>query len=85
MGLPFSPTVSSFIFPKYCAAPLISHDLFILGDLVMGGTGNVPHCAVLSSFVATMGKVSRAAARGASFRAVMQPFKYIKKRNMDIN
>ena len=30
----------------------------------MGGTGAVPHCAVLSSFVATMGKVSRAADRG---------------------
>ena len=39
------------------------------------GTGTVPHCAVLSSFVATMGKVSRAAAGGASFRAVPQPFK----------
>ena len=41
----------------------------------MGGTGTVPHCAVLSSFVATMGKVSRAAAGQASFRAVPQPFK----------
>ena len=41
----------------------------------MGGTGTVPHCAVLSSFVATMGKVSRAVARGASFRKVPQPFK----------
>ena len=28
----------------------------------MEGTGTVPHCAVLSSFVATMGKVARAAA-----------------------
>ena len=41
----------------------------------MGSTGTVPHCAVLSSFVETMGKVSRAAAGETSFRAVPQPFK----------
>ena len=72
---PFFPTVSSFIFPRYYAAPLTNHDLLILGGPVMGGTGIVPHCAILSSFSALMGKVSRAAARGASFRAVAQPFK----------
>ena len=71
----FSLTVSSFIFPRYCAAPRISHNLLILGGPVKGGTGTVPHCAVLSSFLATMGKISRAAAGGASFRAVPQPFK----------
>ena len=43
----------------------------------MGGTGTVPHCAVLSSFVATIGKVSRVAAGGASFRAVTQSFEQI--------
>ena len=56
----------------------------------MGGTGTVPHCAVLSSFVATIGKISLAAAGGPPFnnredfpccgwrdscRAVPQPFK----------
>ena len=41
----------------------------------MGGTGTVPHCAVLSSFVATMGKVSRAAVGRAYFREDPQPFK----------
>ena len=59
----FSHTVSSFIFLRYCAAPLISHDMLILGDPVMGGTGT---------------KVSRAAAGGASSRAVPHPFKVIK-------
>ena len=43
----------------------------------MGGTGIVPHCEVISSFVATMGKVSRAAAGAVYFRAVSQPFKLI--------
>ena len=61
-GPPFSPTVSSFIFRRYGAALLISLDLLILGCPVMGGTGTVPHCAVLSSFAATMSKVSRATA-----------------------
>ena len=75
MGPLFSPTVSSFIFLKYCAAPLISTDLLIFGGPVMEGTGTVPHCAVLAIFVATLFKVSRAAAGGASFRAVQQPFK----------
>ena len=42
----------------------------------MGGTEKFQHYAVLSSFVATMEKVSRAAAGGASFWAVPQPFKY---------
>ena len=38
------------------------------------------HCAEFSSFAVTMGKVSRAAAGGASFRTVPQPLnKYIKK------
>ena len=41
----------------------------------MRGAGNVPHCAGLSSFVVTIDKVSRAAAGGASFRTVPQPFK----------
>ena len=59
---PFSPTASSFIVPRYCAAPLISQDLLIFGGPVMGDTGTVPYCAVLSSFMATMGKVSHAAA-----------------------
>ena len=45
----------------------------------MGGTGTVPHCAVFSSFAATTGKDSRAAAGGASFRTVSQPFKCKKK------
>ena len=45
----------------------------------MEGTGTVPHCAVLASFVATMGKVSRAAAGEASCRAVPQPLKYKNK------
>ena len=40
----------------------------------MGGTETVPHCAVLSRFVAIMEKVSRAAAGEASFRAVLQFF-----------
>ena len=71
----FSPTVSSFIFPRYYAAPLINHDLLILGGPEMGGTGTVPHCAILSSFIATISKVSRAAAGGVFFRAVPQPFK----------
>ena len=39
------------------------------------GTETVPHCAVLSSFAATMGKVSRAADGRASFGIVPQPFK----------
>ena len=61
----------SFIFLRYCAAPpnqkLIAH----FGRSGSGGgvvTGTVPHCAVLSSFVATMRKVSRAAAGGASLQ-----------------
>ena len=71
----FSSLSHGLIFSRYCAAPLISHDLLILGSPTMGGTGTLPNCAVLSSFVATMGKVSRAATGGASFRAVTQPFK----------
>ena len=35
----FSPTVSSFIFPRYCAAPLNSQDLLTLGGPVMGVQG----------------------------------------------
>ena len=60
---------------NYDYAPLISHDLLILGGPVMDGTVTVPHCAVFSDFVATMGKVSRGVAGGASFSAVPQPFK----------
>ena len=70
-----APLFLTVIFPRYCAAPLISKDLLILGGSVMeggGGTGTVLHCAVLSSFVATMGKVSRAAAGGVSFRRLLQ-------------
>ena len=49
----------------------------------MGGRGTVPHCAGLSSFVATMGKVSRAVAGGAFFRAAPQLFKYIKYKEVN--
>ena len=49
--------------------PLISYDLLVLGGPVWG-TGTVPHCAVLSSFVATMGKVSRTAAGGPSYNSL---------------
>ena len=42
----------------------ICHDLLILGGPAMEGTGTVAHCAVFSSFGATQGKVSRAAAGG---------------------
>ena len=71
MGPLFSPT-GSLIFPR--VFPLISPDLLILGGPVMGGTGTVPHCAVLSNFVATIGKDSRAAAGVTFFKAVPQPF-----------
>ena len=40
----------------------------------MESAGTIPHSAVLSSFVATMGKASRAAAGGASYRAVQKSF-----------
>ena len=45
----------------------------------MEGTGTFPHCAVLSTFVATMSKVFRAAAGEASFRTVSQLFKLKRK------
>ena len=55
-----------FHFSKVLAAPLINHDMLILSCPVMGGGGGtVSHWAVLSSFAATMGKVSRAADGGA--------------------
>ena len=62
-----------FHFSKVLCRPLISHDLLILCGPVMGGTGTVPHCAILYSFVATMGKVSRAAAGGPPLRLSHNP------------
>ena len=41
----------------------------------MGGIGTVPYCAVLSSFVATMGKVARPAAGGPPLGRSRNPLK----------
>ena len=74
----FLPLFLLSFFQGTLPPPLISHDLLILGGSVMGSTGTVLHCVVLSNFVATMGKVIRAASVGASFRPVLHPFKIIK-------
>ena len=72
MGNLFFPlTVSSFIFERYYAALLFSQDLLILGGPVM----NRSALRGALQFAAIMDKVSRAAAGGASFRALPQLFK----------
>ena len=72
MVLSFFLSLSVSFFSRYYAAPLISYDFLVLGGPVMGrgGTITVPHVTVLSSFAATMGKVTRAAAEGGSFRTL---------------